>query len=147
MKRTPMPPRKKPLVSRTELTTTKPLLRRCALSPVSDKRRRDNVERVRVVNGMRLAAQGRCARCGRRDQPVHGHERRGGSFRHRTFIRPDCLLCNECNGWAEDHPQVAAETGWKVSSKYRHDPALSPTQARALDGSIVEFETVTDGAA
>lgn len=140
MKRTELR-RKTPLVTRAPLVTRTPLSRRCALSPVSDKRRRDNVERVRVVNGMRLAAQGRCARCGRRDQPVHGHERVRRS-QGSDITRPDCLLCNCCNGWAASEPKAAAWTGWLITPKWRHDPALENGEAWDLDGNRVRFETL-----
>lgn len=147
MKRTPLQ-RRTPLTSKTQLRTKTALVSRCTLqrggpiNAVSAKRRSDNAVRRVVVSAMRLACAGRCSRCKRSDQPVHGHERlaraQGGDI-----LQPDCLLCNECNGWCEDYPQKAAWLGWKVSSKHPHDPALSSSQAVALDGSIVEF-TVDD---
>lgn len=129
---------KSPLVSRTGFKAKPCSLKRTGISPVSQKRAQANSRRTRVVNAMRLAAAGRCARCGRKDQPVYGHERlaraHGGSI-----INPDCLLCNECNGWCEDNPQIAAWTGWKVSSKWAHDPALEIGQAWDLAGNLVVF--------
>jgi hypothetical protein len=88
---------------------------------------------------MREAVAGRCARCGRADLPVFGHERLARS-QGGDILRPDCVLCNDCNGWCEDHPRVAAWSGWKLSTKWPHDHTLTSSQARALDGSIVEFE-------
>lgn len=91
-----------------------------------------------VVSAMRELARGRCARCGRSDLPVHGHERlaraHGGDI-----IHPDALLDPICNTWAEDHPRVAAWTGWKLSSKWPHDPALEPWEARALNGDVIDL--------
>lgn len=136
--------RRTPLRARTALQSRTPLrshsqLRRGPINPISDKRKSDNTERRVVVSAMRLACQGACARCGRRDLPVRGHERlaraHGGDI-----LRPDCLLCDPCNSWCEDEPQIAAWTGWKLSTKHPHDHTLTSTQARALDGSIVEFE-------
>ena len=126
----------KPLVSRGELT------RRTPLRPVSGRRRAENVERRVVVSAMREIAQGRCARCGRRDLPVHGHERRGRAH-GQSIVQPDCLLCNGCNGWCEDSPRVAAWTGWKLSSRWPHDPALQPWEARALDGAVVDLRALS----
>lgn len=136
--------RRTPLRAKTELRSRTPLLRSSALAPQSAKRAKDNGLRRKVVSAMRLAGQGRCARCGRRDQPVYGHERLGRA-QGGDILQPDCLLCNDCNGWCEDAPKIAAWTGWKVSSKWPHDHTLTSSQAWALDGSIVEF-TVPDEA-
>lgn len=143
--------RRTPLVTRTPLRVHKPLqrgtapLRRTPLAPVSAKRRADNGLRRVVVSAMRLAASGRCARCGRRDLIVHGHERiaraHGGDI-----LRPDCLLCNPCNTAIEDAPRLACWQGWKVSPKWPHDHTLTSSQAWALDGSIVEFTVPLDTA-
>ena len=136
MKRSPMPRRRSPLRSSSTL-------RRTPLARESAKRKRDNAQRTVVVSAMRAAAAGTCARCGRVDWPVYGHERlaraQGGSM-----LAPDCLLCNVCNTWCEDAPREAAWTGWKLSSKWPHDPALSPTQARDIYGNVVEFEIPED---
>lgn len=135
--------RRTPLVARTPLRTLTPLtsrceLRRTPLAPFSAKRIEANGIRRLYVSAMREAARGACARCGRRDVPVHGHERlaraQGGDI-----LTPDCLLCPECNGWCEDEPKLAAWTGWKVSSKWPHDHTLSSSQAWRLDGTVVEF--------
>ncbi|WP_435060234.1 hypothetical protein [Streptomyces sp. bgisy060] len=39
-----------------------------------------------------------------------------GSSREEWINQPANLLlvCSWCNGWFEDHPQVAYEAGWKV---------------------------------
>lgn len=147
MKRSPMV-RKTPLnrgesqLKRTELRPGACVLRRTPIAPVSQKRIQENRERRVVVSGMRLAAAGRCARCGRSGLPVHGHERlaraHGGDI-----INPDCLLCDPCNGWCEDNPPVAAWTGWKLSTKWPHDPALGIGQAWDLHGNRVDFSTVS----
>lgn len=129
---------------RTELRRTTPLRSRCELSrtgpikPVSDKRAKLNRQRTVIVNGLREAQQGRCARCHAVDV-LDGHELRGGSYRHRFILDPQCALCRSCNSWAEDHPQVAAYTGWKVSGKWSHDPALAVGEAWDLDGNRVVF--------
>lgn len=137
--------RKTPLVNKAPLKTHKPLERGChplqrrtPLAPVSARRRADNAHRTIVVSAMRLATAGQCARCGRRDMPVHGHERLGRA-QGGEILRPDCLLCDLCNAWAEDFPKLAAWTGWKISGKHPHDHTLRSDQAWALDGSIVEF--------
>lgn len=141
--------RRTTLTSKTQLRTKTPLVSRCTLqrggpiNQVSAKRKVANQQRTRVVSAMRKAVEGECARCGRRDMPVRGHERlarvHGGDI-----LNPDCLLCDLCNGWCEDKPKLAAWTGWKVSISNPHDPALTSSQARALDGSIVEFTVVTE---
>ncbi|HEX5347893.1 MAG TPA: hypothetical protein VFW64_12465 [Pseudonocardiaceae bacterium] len=145
MKRSPMPARVKPLERRTPLNPSGAPLRRTPLAAVSVRRKRDNARRTRVVSAMRHAAEGRCARCGRAGLPVFGHERiaraHGGSLLH-----PDCVLCNGCNGWCEDRPQVAAWTGWKVSGKWPHDPALEPWEARDLVGNIIDFRILVGAA-
>lgn len=143
MKRSPLT-RRTPLargtsqLRRTELKRGKSELRRTEISPVSQKRIQANGRRSVVVSAMRLAAEGRCARCGRRDLPVHGHERLGRA-QGGDILAPDCLLDDVCNGWCEDNPQIAAWTGWKVSSKWPHDPALAVGQAIDLAGNIVQF--------
>ena len=74
---------------------------------------------------------------------MRGHERlaraHGGDI-----LRPDCLLCDPCNGAVEDAPRVSCWNGWKVSPKWPHDPALSSSQARDLNGNIVEFTVLTE---
>lgn len=131
VRRTPLLPGG-PLVSHTQLRRGGPL------NPVSVKRREANAVRAVVVSAMREAAHGRCARCGNHTH-VDGHERRGGSYRVDSILSPDCLLCRPCNRWCEDHPTTAAWTGWKVSPKHPHDPALEPWEARALDGTVVDL--------
>lgn len=137
MRRTPLQ-RRTPLRSFTELRSHSQLRRGGPLNPASEKRRKVNGRRAKVVSAMREAAKGRCARCGRADLPVHGHERLARS-QGGDILNPDCLLCNPCNSWCEDNPQTAAFTGWKISSKYPHSPVLELGQAMALDGRIVDF--------
>ena len=144
--------RKTPLVNRTPLRTVTPLkpggplLRRTPLAPVSQQRRRDNAKRTVVVSAMRMHAEGRCARCSRNDLDVHGHERlrraKGGDIVH-----PDCLLCNPCNEWAANNDRIAAWTGWTITPKWPHDPALAVGEAWALDGSRVVFADLAEGVA
>jgi hypothetical protein len=133
-----------PLIRKTPLRQGACTLRRTPIAPVSQKRIRENRERAVVVSGMRLAAGGRCARCGRTGLPVRGHERlaraHGGDI-----VNPDCVLCDPCNGWCEDNPPVAAWTGWKLSTKLPHDPALGIGQAWDLHGNLVDFSTVSTG--
>lgn len=137
----------KPLERRTELCRKTPLQpgcglqRRTPLNPVSGKRRRENTVRRVVVSALREIAQGRCARCGRRDLPVHGHERRGRA-QGADIVHPDALLDPICNGWCEDNPRIAAWTGWRVNPKWPHDPALQPWEARALDGAVVDLRAL-----
>lgn len=138
-----MPARSAPL-RRTGLPWShKPLQRLQPISKVSAKRRVDNAHRAVVVSAMRKATMGRCARCGRDTEPIHGHERVGRA-QGGDILQPDCLLCTVCNGWCEDEPRLAAWTGWKVSSKWPHDHTLTSAQAWALDGSIVEFTVDID---
>jgi hypothetical protein len=143
------PMRRTPLARGTSQLKRSPLaagcsqLRRTPINPVSRKRVQDNRQRTIVVNAMRLAAEGRCARCGRADVVVHGHERLGRS-QGGNPVAPDCLLDNFCNEWCESHPQIAAWTGWKVSSKWPHDPQLEVGQAVDLFGNIVQFHTDAD---
>lgn len=129
---------------RTELARGSSVLRRTPLNPVSVKRMRDNTQRQITVSAMREAVAGRCARCHRSDVPVHGHERLGRA-QGGDILEPDCVLCNDCNGWCEDHPVEAAFTGWKISGKHTHDKALTSSQAVDLYGNVVEF-TVPDEA-
>lgn len=140
MRRTPLK-RGTSQLKRTELKPGKSQLRRCSISPVSIRRRQDNAKRTVVVSAMRMAVDGRCARCRGADMPVHGHERlsraHGGDI-----IHPDCVVCDRCNGAIEDQPQVSCWNGWKISPKWPHDPALLSTQARDLFGYVVDFEVV-----
>lgn len=130
--------------STTPLTSSS-LSRGGGLAPVSRKRAKVNVQRRVVVSAMRVAAAGRCARCHRGDVEVHGHERRGRA-QGGSILKPECLLCNECNGWCEDNPVKAAHTGWKVSGKHGHAPELGIGQAYALDGTIVDFGLTEEAA-
>jgi hypothetical protein len=52
-------------------------------------------------------------------------------------------LCHDCNRWCEDHPALAADTGWKISRKYGHDPQLREDEALDLNGDIVRFEVAS----
>ena len=137
MKRSPLV-RRTPLKAKTELRTKTELQRGKPLAPISRKRIVLNASRRQVVSAMREAVAGRCARCHRSDVPVHGHERLGRA-QGGDILQPDCLLCPECNGWCEDQPIVAAFTGWKLSGKWTHDPALLSTQAVDLYGNVVDF--------
>lgn len=139
MKRSPMPVRRTPLRPGRPLESRTPLQRSCPIKRVSDRRKRENRQRTVIVNWLRKAQEGRCARCGAAGVQLDGHELRGGSYRHRSILDPQCALCRRCNGWAEDHPQVAAYTGWKVSGKWAHDPALALGEAWDLDGNRVVF--------
>lgn len=138
MKRSPMPPRKTPLISRVSLVSRVPLQRRTPIAAVSYRRKQENRQRTPIVNALRVAQRGICPRCGRSGLPLFGHERRGRAH-GQSILSPDVAICNEDNAWCEDNPQIAAWTGWKVSAKHPHDPALQPWEARALDGSIVDF--------
>lgn len=138
MKRGQSLARKTPLRARTELRAKTELSRGEALSPTSARRRYDNGLRTRVVNGLRVAQQGRCPRCRRNDSPLYGHERRGRA-QGASIIAPEVALCCVCNDWCEDHPRVAAWTGWKVSAKWPHDGLLEPGQAVDLFGNVVVF--------
>jgi hypothetical protein len=113
------------------------------LNPVSAKRRGQQPARRRVVNALREAQHGRCARCGHKAE-LHGHERLGMAH-GASYIAPDVALCDPCNGAIEDDPVVSAWCGWKISNKHPHDPSLQPWEARDLNGNIVTF--ATDGAA
>jgi hypothetical protein len=139
VKRTPMPPRKSPLITRTELHSRVPLSRHSALAAVSFKMRDKNRQRVITEKQLgRVNGCGTCARCGRYGY-VNGHELRrrsqGGNPAH-----PDCLLCVECNSWAAREPVTAAWTGWLISPKHPHDPALNNGEAWALNGDRVIFD-------
>lgn len=134
-------------LKRTPLACGCSELRRTPMAQVSAQRRRDNSRRTIVVNAMRLIAEGRCARCHRADKDVFGHELRGRAH-GADIVAPDCLLCNECNGWCEDNPPIAAWLGWKVSSKWPHNPVLEVGQAIDINGDIVAFSSFEpDGAA
>jgi hypothetical protein len=123
----------------TELRSYSTLRRGAPLRPVSDKRRRDNTERRVVVTAMRVVSDGRCPRCGLYGMPLHGHERLNRS-QGGDIIHPDVLICDPCNGAVADDPRVSCWNGWTISPKWPHDPSLTPSQARSLDGLIVEFE-------
>lgn len=143
MKRSPLIRRtplraKGPLESKTPLVARIPLRSRTAIAPVSTKRLKANRQRTVVVSAMRLAEDGRCARCSSRYK-VFGHERLGRAH-GGDILAPEALLCNVCNGWCEDNPIAAAWDGWKVSTKHPHDPALTIGQARDIFGNIIDFE-------
>lgn len=133
-------------MKRTALARGTTELKRTPLAPISRKRLVVNTQRRVVVSAMREAAAGRCARCHRGDGPVHGHERLARS-QGGDILRPDVVLCNDCNGWCEDAPVAAAFTGWKISSKHTHDPALTSSQAVDLYGNIVEFAVAAEDVA
>jgi hypothetical protein len=81
-------------------------------------RKRARAERIRQHAVAALyAAAPFCARCGRGDVPLAGHERLGRA-QGGDPTKPDCLLCHVCNTWCEDYPREAAETGWKLSKKW-----------------------------
>ena len=109
---------------------------------VSLRRRRVNVAR-RAREWDLFEAAPWCARCCRTDVPVSGHERRarsqGGDPRF-----PDCLLCDACNVWCEDNPEMAAWSGWKLSRKHPHDPRLQDDEAENTNGDIVVFGEVCE---
>jgi hypothetical protein len=138
--------RRRTPLRRAALAPGGPLLRRTPLRLVGAKRQRRNGERRRVVALMRAQAGGHCPRCGVAGVRLHGHERRARAH-GGDIVRPDVLLCDLCNGWIEDNPIVACWTGWKVSPKHPHDPQLSPSQALALEGTVVEFAIDQAGAA
>jgi hypothetical protein len=86
---------------------------------VSLKRQRANRDRRQAELDM-YAQHPYCARCGRTNVPLSGHELvnrgRGGDA-----TRPDVLLCDQCNVWCEDHPAEAEASGWKLpSASLRH---------------------------
>lgn len=157
LRRTPLQ-RKTPLTSRTELKSHSILRRtllngsasggitqRSPLNPVSRKRQQQSRIRKAAEAALgRDGLQGECARC-RTWTYVNGHELRRGSWRDHT--RPDCLLCVQCNEWAARHPKIACWTGWAISAKWPHDPALENGQALDLYGDIVIFGSAADGAA
>lgn len=130
--------RRAPLQSRTTLHVARTLQRSGPLSPVSATRKRDNQERTRVVNGLRMLQRGICPRCRRGDAPLHGHERvrrsQGGSI-----IAPECALCDPCNSAVASSPRVSGWNGWAVSPKWPHDPLLEVGTARDLFGNVVVF--------
>jgi hypothetical protein len=80
------------------------------------KRARLNRVRREAVAALYDAAP-YCARCGRSDVPLAGHERLGRA-QGGNPAQPDCLLCHRCNTWCEDNPREAAEAGWKISRKW-----------------------------
>jgi hypothetical protein len=96
-----------------------------------------NRQRHKVVAAMYERAPW-CARCGSSWVDMAGHERRGRT--HGADITdPDCLLCHRCNLWCEDNPVEAANTGWKISAKHAHHPALTDDQAVTVFGHIYNF--------
>ncbi len=127
------------LVKRTPLTRKVPLKaasagapsggkRRARLAPVSERRRRVNAERARVLEehfGPRATW-----RCAMRDDPaalatfgpclgpVAGHEVVSRAASGRTDVnlldvRGIILLCAQHNGAVEDNPQAAFRMGYK----------------------------------
>ncbi len=132
--------RKTPLVSHS------PLLRGGSLNPVSVRRAKENRERTRVVNGLRLAQQGRCARCRRGDSPIYGHEIRRRS-QGGSIVDPQCALCNSCNSAVAQSPRVSTWNGWDSSIKWPTDPMLEPGTARDLFGNVVVFADLSVGGA
>lgn len=105
------------------------------MRPVSKKRAALNRERAKTVAEMKRD-QDWCDRCGLHVDTA-GHERlarvHGGDI-----TQPDDLLCNYCNGWAEDYPVQAAWDGWKVSGKHPRDPLLAVDEARDRYGNVVK---------
>ena len=104
---------------------------------VSPGRRRVNGTRRKAVEALYAAAPW-CARCGKADVPLAGHERLGRS-QGGDPADPDCLLCDPCNEWCEDFPISAAWNGWKVSDKHPRCPVLGPDEAWDLADNRVIF--------
>jgi hypothetical protein len=105
-----------PLQAKTPLRSTARLVTRTPLRAVSLRRQRENRERRQVVAAM-YEARPWCARCGKTDVTLAGHEMLGRS-QGGDLTKPDVLLCHDCNEWCEDHPIEAAAAGWKISRKH-----------------------------
>lgn len=133
--------RKTPLRSKTEFRSHSQLRRVTPLSHVSRKRRAQAPERRRVVSALVEAQNGRCARCGRADLILHGHELLGMAH-GADYTRPDVAVCDPCNTAIEDDPIVSAWNGWKISSEHPHDPMLPVGVARDLNGGFVIFADI-----
>lgn len=120
MKRSPLPPRRTPLRSTSQLS-------RSRLKPVSDKRRRENTKRREILH----ATYGQYPRCQLCD-PLRAHgivtgcdgwatdgdellrRSAGGSITDPTNVRPVGRLCHI---WIGAHPKAAREWGL-VASRY-----------------------------
>lgn len=142
MKRTELV-RRTPLRAKTELRSSGPL------NPVSAKRAKDNTQRTRVVNGLRMLQRGICPRCRRGDAPLYGHERIRRS-QGSSILAPEVAICNPCNSAVADSPRVSCWNGWAVCPKWPHDPLLEIGTARDLYGNVVVFADLgesVDGAA
>lgn len=134
---------KTPLRPKAQLQARTTIQRRTPINKVSAKRTADNRKRTPIVNALREAQRGRCARCRRTGLQLDGHERLERSH-GGDILAPECALCRECNTWASNEKRIAAWTGWIICAKYPHDPALSSSQAVDLFGALVDF-TVPDG--
>lgn len=158
-----MIPRRKPLMSTTELKRTSglartPLTRTTPLrstGPTKAKRRDTGpCEAVRLL--VRGRAGDRCEACGRRGELLDQHHRRprglGGSSDPATN-RPAnlVLLCRQCHRWVEAHRSVALDMGWLVLQG--HDPASVPLLVfpdrlvlLTVDGRYVDYQDPQKGA-
>lgn len=102
-------------------------------------KKRDRLNRVRRGAERALYdAMPWCARCCRVGVNLSGHERLGRA-QGGDPANPDCLLCDLCQVWCEDRPELAALSGWKISRKHPHDPALNDGEAFDLNGDRVIF--------
>ena len=80
------------------------------------RRRTSPTDTVRALVHVRDA--GRCVRCASiRDLTIHHRVNRGMGGAREDWIGQAhnlLLVCTVCNGWFEDHPREAYESGWKV---------------------------------
>ena len=129
MKRSPLPPRQKPLkagaplqrsqpLRRSTLTRTPPRAREArTVAPVPSQGRKRTGPTRQTRDLVRARDRGVCVRCGGPGSTTHHRVNRAmGGSSDPTINAPSSLLwiCRPCNGAMEDNPGPAYEAGWKV---------------------------------
>ena len=91
-------------------------VKRTPLKAVSDKRKKENRERAKVLQFRRQWNHCEAQCCdGCTDRPTDGHEiltrARGGSITDTTNI---LMVCRPCHTWITDNPQEANRFGFTI---------------------------------
>jgi len=127
MKRTPMPPRAKPLPRTSPTQGRTKGLRRTAIRPMSAKRRAENVVRravkERLVEERGGSCQLRGPDCDGLAVDAHEVVRRsqGGSITDADNI---LLVCRPCHERIDTHPEWAVDVGGALTREQRRERGL-----------------------
>jgi NADH pyrophosphatase NudC (nudix superfamily) len=86
-------------------------LKRKPLSPISDKRKKQQAAYKALLEGW-LAANKYCARCGKPTEARHHRKHREGERLNDTrYWMP---VCNSCHTYIHAHPEESYSKGWLI---------------------------------